>query len=173
MTVTLLPTSTAPMCSTSTTSTRLPDFYGKYTLKGRLTDGWSLVGLTVLQSGQPFSVVDFSGAVGSLYYSVYDGITNPIVPLNYCGVLSQESADRTLRRFRSQLHACPQSRMLHCSPGHLVQPQVFRGPGGRYLRDRLHHRSAQHLPPGLSKTGGYIAGEDDQPHRTLQPEVHL
>jgi hypothetical protein len=28
-------------------------------------------------------VVDFSGAVGSLYYSTSDGITNPIVPLNY------------------------------------------------------------------------------------------
>jgi Carboxypeptidase regulatory-like domain/TonB dependent receptor len=62
---------------------RLPDFYGKTTLAGMLTDGWSLVGLTVLQSGQPFSVVDFTGAVGSLYYSVYDGVTNPIVPLNY------------------------------------------------------------------------------------------
>jgi Carboxypeptidase regulatory-like domain/TonB dependent receptor len=62
---------------------KLRDFYGKSTLAGRFTDGWSLVGLTVLQSGQPFSVVDFSGAVGSLYYSVYDGITNPIVPLNY------------------------------------------------------------------------------------------
>ncbi len=62
---------------------RLPDFYGKNTMVGRLTDGWSLVGLTILQSGQPFSVVDFSGAVGSLYYSVYDGVTNPIVPLNY------------------------------------------------------------------------------------------
>jgi len=60
-----------------------PDFYNKNTLLGRFTDGWSLVGLTVLQSGQPFSVVDFTGAVGSLYYSVYDGVTNPIVPLNY------------------------------------------------------------------------------------------
>jgi hypothetical protein len=62
---------------------KLPDFYGKSTLEGKFTDGWSLVGLTVLQSGQPYSVVDFSGAVGSLYYSVFDGITNPIVPLNY------------------------------------------------------------------------------------------
>ncbi len=62
---------------------KLPDFYGRSTLAGRFTDGWSLVGLTVLQSGQPYSIVDFSGAVGSLYYSVYDGITNPIVPLNY------------------------------------------------------------------------------------------
>jgi hypothetical protein len=62
---------------------RLPDFYGKNTWVGRATDGWALVGATILQSGQPYSVVDFSGAVGSLYYSVYDGITNPIVPLNY------------------------------------------------------------------------------------------
>jgi Carboxypeptidase regulatory-like domain/TonB dependent receptor len=62
---------------------RLRDFYGKSTLAGRFTDGWSLVGLTVLQSGQPYSVVDYTGSVGSLYYSVYDGITNPIVPLNY------------------------------------------------------------------------------------------
>jgi hypothetical protein len=37
--------------------------------------------LTVLQSGQPYSVIDFSGAVGSIYYSTSDGITNPIVPL--------------------------------------------------------------------------------------------
>jgi hypothetical protein len=40
-----------------------------------------LVGLTVLQSGQPYSIIDFSGAVGSIYYSTFDGITNPIVPL--------------------------------------------------------------------------------------------
>ena len=61
----------------------LPDFYGKNTWVGRATDGWSLVGATILQSGQPYSIVDFSGGVGSLYYSVYDGVTNPIVPLNY------------------------------------------------------------------------------------------
>ncbi len=62
---------------------KLPDFYTKYTLASYVTNGWQLDGLTVLQSGQPFSVVDYSGAVGSIYYSVYDGITNPIVPLDY------------------------------------------------------------------------------------------
>lgn len=35
----------------------------------------------MIQSGQPFSVVDFSGAVGSIFYSVNDNITNPVVPL--------------------------------------------------------------------------------------------
>jgi hypothetical protein len=44
-------------------------------------NGWSLIGTTVLQSGQPYSVIDFSGAIGSIYYSTADGITNPIVPL--------------------------------------------------------------------------------------------
>ena len=60
---------------------QIPDFANKQSLKGKFIDGWSLVGLTVLQSGQPYSIIDFSGAVGSIYYSTADGITNPIVPL--------------------------------------------------------------------------------------------
>jgi len=61
---------------------RAPDLVAnKHSLEGYAADGWSLVGLTVLQSGQPYSVIDFSGAIGSIYYSTSDGITNPIVPL--------------------------------------------------------------------------------------------
>jgi hypothetical protein len=60
---------------------RVPDFAQKSSLEGKLIDGWSLIGLTVLQSGQPYSIIDFSGAIGSIYYSTADGITNPIVPL--------------------------------------------------------------------------------------------
>ncbi|MGO9576607.1 MAG: carboxypeptidase regulatory-like domain-containing protein [Terriglobales bacterium] len=59
----------------------LPKFYAASTLKGKMANGWSLHGSAVLQSGQPYSVIDYSGAVGSIFYSVYDGITNPIVPL--------------------------------------------------------------------------------------------
>ena len=53
----------------------------KHSVAGYLANGWSLVGLTVLQSGQPYSIIDFTGAVGSIYYSTNNGITNPIVPL--------------------------------------------------------------------------------------------
>ena len=60
---------------------RLPEFGAKYTLKGDVLNGWSVVGLTVLQSGQPYSIIDFTGAVGGIYYSTNNGITNPIVPL--------------------------------------------------------------------------------------------
>ena len=60
---------------------RVPDLASKNSLVGHVANGWSLMGLAVLQSGQPYSVIDFSGAVGSIYYSTADGITNPIVPL--------------------------------------------------------------------------------------------
>ena len=61
---------------------RVPNLYREESFRGRLVDGWSLVGLTTLESGQPYSVIDYTGAVGSLYYSVFDGVTNPIVPLS-------------------------------------------------------------------------------------------
>jgi hypothetical protein len=58
-----------------------PKAFPESSLRGRLADGWAVEGIAVLQSGQPFSVVDFSGAVGSIAYSVNDNITNPIAPL--------------------------------------------------------------------------------------------
>jgi hypothetical protein len=60
---------------------RLPKLVEEHTLIGKVVDGWQLQGLTVLQSGQPYSVIDYTGAVGSLFYGTSNGITNPIVPL--------------------------------------------------------------------------------------------
>jgi hypothetical protein len=60
---------------------QIPDLANRHSLAGKIIDQWSLAGLAVLQSGQPYSVIDYSGAIGSIYYSTYDGITNPIVPL--------------------------------------------------------------------------------------------
>jgi len=62
----------------------LPKFFSLSTMKGKIVDGWAISGLTVIQSGQPYSVVDYSGAVGSIYYGVNDGILNPVVPLTSC-----------------------------------------------------------------------------------------
>ena len=61
---------------------QLPKFTGdSASIEGRFTNGWAIEGLAIFQSGQPFSVIDYSGAVGSVFYGVSDGITNPIVPL--------------------------------------------------------------------------------------------
>ena len=48
---------------------------------GELINGWIIGGQTVAQSGQPYSVYDYSGSVGSLYFGTNDYIGNPIVPL--------------------------------------------------------------------------------------------
>jgi len=60
---------------------KVPTIAKQNSVADKIIGGWSLVGLTVLQSGQPYSIIDFSGAIGSIYYSTADGITNPIVPL--------------------------------------------------------------------------------------------
>jgi hypothetical protein len=59
----------------------IPSPYGENTLAGKITRGWHINSILTLQSGQPYSVIDFTGAVGSIYFSSYDGITNPVVPL--------------------------------------------------------------------------------------------
>jgi len=61
-------------------SYQLPKATGNKML-GYALNGWALGGQTVAQSGQPYSVYDYSGSVASLYYGTSDYITNPIVPL--------------------------------------------------------------------------------------------
>jgi len=64
-----------------TYSYTLPKFFAESSFAGKVLDNWGINGLAIIQSGQPYSIIDYSGAVGSLYYSTFDGITNPIVPL--------------------------------------------------------------------------------------------
>ena len=44
-------------------------------------NGWGIQGVTIAQSGEPFSVIDFSGTAASIFFSADDFITNPILPL--------------------------------------------------------------------------------------------
>ncbi|HUA19156.1 MAG TPA: TonB-dependent receptor [Bryobacteraceae bacterium] len=48
---------------------------------GYAVNGWTIGGQTVAQSGEPYSIYDFSGSVGSLYFGTSNYIGNPIVPL--------------------------------------------------------------------------------------------
>jgi Carboxypeptidase regulatory-like domain len=60
---------------------QLHNFASETSWQGKIIDGWALAGTAIIQSGQPYSVIDYSGAVGSIFYGTSDGITNPIVPL--------------------------------------------------------------------------------------------
>jgi hypothetical protein len=60
---------------------QFPKFVNGNSWQAKAVNGWALQGITVIQSGQPYSIVDYSGAVGSIFYGTSDGITNPVVPL--------------------------------------------------------------------------------------------
>lgn len=48
---------------------------------GAAINGWTIGGQTVAQSGEPYSMYDYSGSVGSLYFGTDIEISNPILPL--------------------------------------------------------------------------------------------
>jgi len=59
----------------------LPTIRNASRLEATLLNGWGVTGVTTLETGEPFSIVDFSGTAGGIYYSADDYITNPILPL--------------------------------------------------------------------------------------------
>jgi hypothetical protein len=63
----------------------LPNMAKQHSPLGYLVDGWNLTGITVLQSGEPYSLYEFYGAVGSLYFGNYPTLANPILPISTPG----------------------------------------------------------------------------------------
>ncbi len=59
----------------------LPKFGISNTFANKLANGWGMTGIVTFQSGQPYNVYDFSGTVGSLFFSSNDFLTNPVLPL--------------------------------------------------------------------------------------------
>ena len=65
---------------------QLPSLANAHGVVKHIVNGWGFSGLTVLQSGQPYSVIDFSGGAASIYWGDgQDFITNPIVPVGGFG----------------------------------------------------------------------------------------
>ncbi len=64
----------------------LPKFANLHGVTARLVNGWGTGGLVVAESGQPYSVVDFSGGVAGIFYGGgQDAVTNPIIPIGGVG----------------------------------------------------------------------------------------
>ena len=57
---------------------QLPNFKVNHLL-GSFVNGWQLVGITTLQSGQPYSIYEFDGAVGSIYFGNFPTLANPVL----------------------------------------------------------------------------------------------
>ena len=148
----------------------LPKFFSASSLAGKLADGWAISGLTVIQSGQPYSVVDYSGAVGSIFYGVNDGITNPMVPLSGC------SPKQALTGASGALRATAGSQCQLFQPAAADSGRLERRHplAMRPLRDELHlSRPAEHFPPILAEARRPLDRKDDANYRAVYAEIQL
>jgi hypothetical protein len=57
----------------------LPDTMPKSSLLGKIVDDWQLTGIVVGESGEPFSLYEYNGAVGSIYFGNYPTLANPVL----------------------------------------------------------------------------------------------
>ncbi len=99
-----------------------------------------------------FQRIDFTGAVGSIYYSVSDGINDPIVPL--APGCTAKSASTGSNGAWVEAGGQPALK-ASCFTLPLLNPGDLGGaiPSQRSLRDHLClPRRAQHLPPNAAKT---------------------
>ncbi len=60
---------------------QIPEYKSSNRFLRAATAGFGLSGVTTLESGQPYNVYDFSGTIGSIFFSSNDYLTNPVLPL--------------------------------------------------------------------------------------------
>ena len=59
----------------------LPNFVHSHSALSYVTNGWNLTGIGILQSGEPYSLYEYYGAVGSVYYGNFPTLSNPVLPI--------------------------------------------------------------------------------------------
>jgi Carboxypeptidase regulatory-like domain len=67
----------------------LPNFAKAHSLLSYLTNGWNATGIGVLQSGEPYSLYEFYGAVGSINFGDYPLLMNPVLPIKDPGAVKK------------------------------------------------------------------------------------
>jgi Carboxypeptidase regulatory-like domain len=58
-----------------------PNLVRPNTALAYVANGWHLDGIAILQSGEPYSLYEFYGAVGSVYFGSYPTLLNPVLPI--------------------------------------------------------------------------------------------
>jgi hypothetical protein len=60
----------------------VPNLARAHSALSYVTNDWSLSGIGVVQSGEPYSLYEFYGAVGSAYFGDYPTLMNPVLPIS-------------------------------------------------------------------------------------------
>ncbi len=130
---------------------------------GSMINGWSIGGQFVAQSGEPYSVYDYSGSVASLYYSSDDEITNPLVGLAGGVTAGQASLQGTTgvnagkpvlnaNDFAPQFVAPGTNGVPPCAPGCDIYESTFSNAGRNIFRGPFQNRFDISLGKSFSLT---------------------
>jgi hypothetical protein len=57
----------------------VPNTAREHTLAAQFTNDWNLNGTAIIQSGEPYSLYEFYGAVGSILFGDYPNLLNPVL----------------------------------------------------------------------------------------------
>ena len=60
---------------------QLPNMAKAHSALSYVTNDWVMTGIGVIQSGEPYSLYEFYGAVGSINYGDYPLLMNPVLPI--------------------------------------------------------------------------------------------
>jgi hypothetical protein len=92
-------------------------------------NGWGIQGVTVAQSGEPFSVYDFSGTAAGIYFSADDFVTNPILPLAP-GISPKQATTGGTDQAYGSGGAFPGTRIPYVNPNDFTVPLLNPGQSG-------------------------------------------
>ena len=60
----------------------LPNMAARHSLLSYFVNDWSMTGIGVIQSGEPYSLYEFDGAVGSINFGNFPDLLNPVLPIS-------------------------------------------------------------------------------------------
>ena len=63
----------------------IPNAAAPHSFLSYFTNDWNMTGVAILQSGEPYSLYEFYGAVGSVYFGNYPTLMNPVLPITNPG----------------------------------------------------------------------------------------
>jgi hypothetical protein len=95
-----------------------------------VANGWGIQGVTIAESGEPFSVIDFSGIAGGIFFSADNFITNPILPLAPGITPGQATQGGTDQIFTSGQFAGQNVRVPYVNPNDFSVPLLNCGQNG-------------------------------------------
>jgi hypothetical protein len=108
---------------------QVPTLKGMSALSSHLASGWGLSGITVMESGQPYNVYDFSGTVGSIFFSSNDYLTNPILPLR-AGISPKQALTGRSGAFVNPFGSSPNLADAAFNPTAFAYPLLAPGESG-------------------------------------------